>query len=113
MSTHQTASAARAQTIAFAEKQLEAASREFQDDVTRIKNDYPKIGRCSGSVFYYDQEIVSYGGISEREVAETVASLERDGYRAVPEKATQRGMTPRKSSLTISWCTPADLVPKK
>ena len=113
MSTHQTAAAARAQTIAVAAKKLEAASQEFQDEVTRIKTYYPKIGRCHGQVFYYDQEVVPLGGITEHEVAATVASLKRDGFTAIPEKASQWGMAPQKSSLTISWCTPADLVPKK
>ncbi len=103
MSTKQTASAARVQAASAAAKRLATASQEFQDAVTHVKNEYPKLGRCSGNVFYYDQDIAPLDGISKREVAETVASLEREGYVAVPAK----------SMLTISWCTPADLVPKK
>lgn len=113
MSTNQTASAARAQAASVAAKKLAAASQEFQASVTHVKTEFPKLGRCSGNVSYYDQEIAPHDGISEREVAETVASLERDGFTAISEKASQGSMVPRKSWLTISWCTPADLVPKK
>lgn len=113
MSSNQTASSARAQVLAYRAAAQARASKQFQDDVTGVKTDYPKIGRCSGDVLYYEQTPALFAGITKSEVDSAIASLKADGFDTKIETASQWGTTPKASTLTISWCTPADLVRKQ